>query len=261
MEQVGGKDDRLALGEELNSSLGQMQSCDLLAVPSTQTIFLYMTAEKKSLFTSSHSHWLLKLSQRHEELWLGQLLIGRHGRQQRRFDHLIGGGRGRGGTVGCGQGGGHGDLAELPSEGGRTEAAVRLQADASVLTQQRAEDCRGAKRSNISRTQTPHTLREKEDSRKGAWLDWLLVHTRVWLQHSDSETHSSYSLLAIIQNCPKEFSRPNCLISKKKWERHVINVFQLWHVSLFDFQKGKAEHENQLKSLIIKKGSLYSFQT
>lgn len=143
-------------------------------------VYIYYTwhLKNKRLLTSSHGHRLLKLSQRHEELRLGQLLIGHHGGQQRRFDHLIGGGRGRGSAAGSGgHGGSDGDLAELPGEGGRTEAAVRLQADTSVLAQQRAEDCRGAERSNISRTGTPHTLWNKREgitAEKGnSWIGYL----------------------------------------------------------------------------------------
>lgn len=71
------------------------------------------------------------------------------------MNHLVGGGGGRGSSAdggggGGGHGGGDGDLAELAGEGGGTEAAVRLQADASVLTQQRAEDCRGRQRAAAS---------------------------------------------------------------------------------------------------------------
>ena len=88
--------------------------------------------------TSSHRR-LLVVSQRHQELRPGQLLI--HGGEQRRLDNLIGGGGQRGGGS-HGGGGGEGQLAELPSEVWRAETAILLQADAAVLTEQRTEDCR-----------------------------------------------------------------------------------------------------------------------
>ena len=69
------------------------------------------------------------------ELRPGQLLVGR---QQRRFDDLIGGG----GRAGGGGGGRRrdGDVAELSGEVGGTEAAVLLETDAAVLTEQRTDD-------------------------------------------------------------------------------------------------------------------------
>lgn len=74
------------------------------------------------------------LAERQQELRPHQRLIGRRGGGRRRLDDLIGGG---------GAGGRDGDLAELPGEVGGAEAAIRLQADAAVLTEQRAEDCGG----------------------------------------------------------------------------------------------------------------------
>lgn len=74
------------------------------------------------------------LAERQQELRPHQLLIGCRGGGPRRLDDLIGGG---------GAGGRDGDLAELPGEVSGAEAAVHLQADAAVLTEQRAEDCGG----------------------------------------------------------------------------------------------------------------------
>lgn len=96
---------------------------------------------------------LLVRSQRQEKLRPGQLLIGCHGREQRWFDDLIGGG-GRGScsySSGGGSGGGRGnrDLAELPGEVWWAETAILLQADASVLTEQRTQDCRGGNKDLI----------------------------------------------------------------------------------------------------------------
>lgn len=71
---------------------------------------------------------LLAVSQRHDEVGLGQRLMTRRGGEQRRLDDVVGGGR-RGA-----------DLAELAGEVWRAETAIGLQADAAVLTEQRTED-------------------------------------------------------------------------------------------------------------------------
>lgn len=81
---------------------------------------------------------------------MGQILIGRG---QRRLDDLIGGG-GRGGR-GYGVGS-DGDLAELPCEVWRAEAAILLQADASILTEQRTEDCKGGQQRPDQTGSEPH---------------------------------------------------------------------------------------------------------
>lgn len=97
---------------------------------------------------------------------MGQLLIGCHGGEQHGLDDLIGGG-GRGG-------GGDGDLAELAGEGRRAETAVRLQADASVLTEQRTEDCRGDNRPRISWSFT-HNIHKELHSGTILWYFYFVT--------------------------------------------------------------------------------------
>ena len=84
----------------------------------------------------------LVLSQRQQELRLSQRLIGRPRGEDAGLDDLIGGERRGWGGCGCSRGGADGDLAELSCEVRRAETAISLQTDASVLTEQRAEDCR-----------------------------------------------------------------------------------------------------------------------
>lgn len=139
------------------------------------------------LFFTRRTRRLLVVSQRHEELRLGQLLIGRHGGEQRGLDDLIGGGGGGQG----GSGGRDGDLAELAGEGRRAETAVRLQADASILAEQRTEDCRG-------RQQTPdqlglfvYTQRTRSTALRFGFAT-LLVYYYVYVTASDEKHVDSY---------------------------------------------------------------------
>lgn len=104
-----------------------------------ETASLALSEGNNIRLTSSHRR-LLVVSQRHQELRPGQLLI--HGGEQHGLDDLIGGGGRGGGGGGHGGGGGQGQLAELPREVWRAETAILLQADAAVLTEQRTEDCR-----------------------------------------------------------------------------------------------------------------------
>lgn len=196
-----------------------------------------MRTGNKILLTSSHGHRLLVLSQGHEELRLGQLLIGRHGGQQRRFDHFIGGGGGRGSTVcGGGHGGGHRDLAELPGEGWRAEAAIRLQAHASILTQQRAEDCRGAESSDVSLGATPWTLlNNSEQITAERWMVGLFtcahqgLVTTFWQWNTPLKpVYTNNTALS------KKYTPPNCLIGRTmRAACHkfipVVTCFPLWH--------------------------------